>query len=239
MVVERNLMTRTIQRTLSVAILLLSAVGCGVAISDSRPLTFVAPLEGTWTQRTNSAVELRITIPGGQDLFAGDFDFTAEIVDTNTNDTTSYAGSATELTFELRDPDTDAIVLTGEMLLESAAALVLSDGDTYDKSFRPDLTSGVWQDVNHPTRFYHFESQDDVAETAGGCATDTEPNSDDIEGVLIAEFAGEDVPVFRVTDGGVLSIRSAGFFYGASAMRVKRVDGFLHLQRVDLVGACP
>jgi hypothetical protein len=232
-------MTRTLQRLLAATILLGGAVGCGIPISESAPLSFVAPLEGTWTLRTDSDVELRITIPGGQDLFASDFVFGAEIVDTATGATTSYDGSASGQTFELRDPDTAALVLTGEMVLESASTLSLSDGSVYDKEFDPDLTSGTWQDVNRPTRYYKFVTQDDMARTAAGCAADIDPNDDDIEGELTASFDGEDLLEFRVTDGGLLTIRSVGYFYGASAMRIRRVEGFLHLQRIDRNDACP
>ena len=228
-------MTGTIQRLCATAVLILGTVGCGISIEDSAPLTFVAPLEGTWTLNLDTDVELRITIPGGQDLFATDFTFSAEIEDAG--GTTEYDGTASGQTFELRDPDTGALVLSGEMLLESASTLLLSDGSIYGKTFDPDFTTGTWQDVNHPTRYYKFVSQD--ATTAAGCAVDTDPDQDEVEGTLTALFTGEDIDEFRVSDGGALTVRAPAFFYGASAMRIRRIEGFLHLQRVDRDEPCP
>ena len=40
-------------------------VGCGLSIEKSKPLTFVAPLQGVWTDSADADIELRITVTGG------------------------------------------------------------------------------------------------------------------------------------------------------------------------------
>jgi hypothetical protein len=37
----------------------------------------------------------------------------------------------------------------------------------------------------------------------------------------------------------LLSVKAPAFFVGHSAIRVKRIDGYIHLQRVDRVETCP
>ena len=83
-------------RIKTLAPLLLAAVtACGIPISESEPLVFVAPLEGEWTLETDANTTLTFTIPGGQPLYDGNFDFTAELVEPGMP-VQNFAGTATE-----------------------------------------------------------------------------------------------------------------------------------------------
>ena len=203
--------------------LLIGMTACGVSIENSKPLLFVAPLEGTWTLDTDPNTEFRVTIPGGQPLFGAQFDFTVDIVDAG--GTTTYDGSADEQTLTLRDPGTGATVLTGEFLENSMFGL--SDGRRFVKPFDVDLT-GVWQDVNQPGRYYVVEAQGYVATVVNG-------------GVVTVLYDHDDIESWRVydTDTGLLAVRAPGFFVGHSAIRIKRIDGYIHLQRANRTESCP
>jgi hypothetical protein len=38
---------------------------------------------------------------------------------------------------------------------------------------------------------------------------------------------------------GYLAVRAPAFFVGYSAIRIKRIDGYIHLQRIDSPNDCP
>ena len=58
--------------------------------------------------------------------------------------------------------------------------------------------------------------------------------------MTIATYTGDVIDLFRVTEpSGIVNVSAPGFFVGASSIRIKRVNGFIHLQRVDAIGACP
>ncbi|MHC4953447.1 MAG: hypothetical protein ACYTGZ_06125 [Planctomycetota bacterium] len=232
-------MTASHTRILATLFVAFAAVACGLPISESKPLTYVAPLEGTWINTSDPDVEFRFIIPGGQDLFAPQFSFTAEMEDVSGGAVTTYAGTADADTFELRDPGTGALLLTGQMVLDGTELFELSDGSIYSKPFVPNLLTGTWVDVNFPDREYRFESQDAV--TASGCAEVLEATKDDpdLDGNVNLEYDGEDITEFRVDKDDVIRVLAGGRFFGASAMRINRVGGFLHLQRVDKFSSCP
>jgi hypothetical protein len=163
-------------RRLPLFTILLVLPACGLSIEASEPLVFVAPLEGTWVLETDPSTELRVSVPGGQPRFAGQFDFAADLV--TPGGTTSYDGSADEELVTLRDPATGAILLDAVFL--DNTMIRLSDGRIFRKAFTQDLL-GVWQDVNYPTRFYIVEVQQPTAGTASGCAVDLEPRSTPVD----------------------------------------------------------
>ena len=210
---------------------------CGISIEASEPLVFVAPLEGTWELETNPATQFQVSIPGGQPRFTGQFDFSADLV--APGGTTSYDGSADEESFTLRDPGTGALLLDGRFL--DNTMLRLSDGRVFVKSFAPDFV-GVWEDVNHADRFYVLESQQGGAGIALGCAVfrDPERTSAEAEGPLDVTYRGDEIDVWRVEEAtALLAVRAPAVFVGHSAIRIKRIDGYIHLQRVDRVETCP
>jgi len=214
-------------------------VGCGLSIEKSKPLTFVAPLQGVWIDSADSDIELRVMVTGGNYPFNGQFSFAADIVDTDAGTTTSYVGSADGETFELRDPATGALLLSGSVTEEALTSLLLSDQRVFSKPFVPDFLSGTWQDVNFSDRRYHFDS-DNGSGTATGCALIPVGVEDDIGGVTIATYTGDAIDLFRVKNStGAVRISAPGFFVGASSIRIQRVNGFVHLQRVDQIGICP
>jgi len=223
-----------IRKLLAVAALC-SVPACGISISASEPLTYVAPLEGTWTSETDANVEFRMSVAGGQPLYETQFDFTAELDDGG--GTTSYDGTADGDAITLRDPGSGAVVLTGT--IEDNTMLRLEDGRTFTKPFEPELV-GVWQDVNYPERYYIVTAQSN--NLASGCAVSNSPDlrAQDAEGDLDIAFAGVDISLWRVIDdSGLLTVRAPAFFVGYSSIRVKRIDGYIHLQRVDEPVSCP
>ena len=147
-------MTHSPRTLLTLLLTSLLFVGCGLSIEKSKPLTFVAPLQGVWTDSADADVELRITVTGGNYPFNGQFGFAADIVDTGAGTTTSYVGSADGETFELRDPGTNAVLLTGLISELDLTSLLLSDLSVFNKPFVPDFLSGTWQDVNFVDRTY-------------------------------------------------------------------------------------
>lgn len=224
------------RRTILIATLV-ALPACGIPIDESAPLVFVAPLEGTWVLETDPATELQVSIPGGQPEFTAQFDFTADLV--TPGGTTSFDGSADEESITLRDPGTGAILLDGR--LPDNTILELSDGRIFRKAFVPALV-GVWEDVNYPTRFYVVESQQGAAGTAVGCAVDRDPerSSLDAQGALDVAYQGDLIDLWRVSeDAGLLAVRAPAIFVGYSAIRIKRIDGYIHLQRANKVEVCP
>ena len=232
-------MTQTPRTLLALMFGAFLTVGCGLSIERSKPLIFVAPLEGVWTDTTDSDVELRVAITGGGYPFNGQFSFTADIVDTGSGATTSYVGSADEETFELRDPMTNALLLSGSMTELDLTLLLLSDLRVFTKPFVPDFLSGTWQDVNVADREYHLDT-DNGNGVAQGCALIPVSLTDDVGGTLFVDYTGDTIDLFRVVEPtGLIRVSAPGFFVGASAMRIKRVNGFVHLQRVNRISACP
>ena len=212
---------------------------CGLSVERSEPLVNVAPLEGTWTLETDPNSEFRVSVPGGQPLFTAQFNFTVDIV--GFGGTTSFDGSADEETITLRDQGTGAVVLTGSVI--DNEFLQLSDGRMFTKAFTPEFV-GTWQDVNVPSRFYVLESQSSpTAGIADGCsiirASEGTVLKKNIEGTVEVDYDGDTIALWRITEDEILSLRAPGFFVGYSAIRIKRIEGFIHLQRVDRAEACP
>jgi hypothetical protein len=64
-------------------------------------------------------------------------------------------------------------------------------------------------------------------------------DEDEIDGTLRIVYLGDLIQTFEVqTEGGLLRVRSPGAFLGTSAIRIDRIEGFLHLQRRDVNGTC-
>ena len=229
-----------LRRTLSALIVFVTA--CGISIEASEPLAFVAQLEGTWTLETDANTEFRVTIPGGQPLYATQFDFAVDIV--SPSGTTTYDGTADERSITLRDPGSGALVLAGA--ISQNEFLRLTDGRVFTKPFEPSLP-GIWEDVNVPGRRYVVEIQqasEGLNEgNASGCArpaSNRVASTEEVEGALTINYRGDVIDLWRVEEGsGILAVRAPGYFVGHSAIRVKRIEGFIHLQRVDRVEACP
>jgi hypothetical protein len=210
---------------------------CGISIEASEALVVVAPLDGTWELETDPNTELVITVPGGQPRFTAQFDFTADIV--TPSGTTSYDGSADERSVTLRDPGTGAILLDATLM--DNTMLRLSDGRIFRKAFNADLI-GVWQDVNYPSRFYIVDAVLVPGRAVAGCAVDQDQKiaTRDAQGRLGVTYEGDTIGLWRVEETGtILAVSAPAYFVGFSAIRVKRIDGYIHLQRVDRAERCP
>ena len=217
--------------------LLFVLTACGLSIEASNPLLYVAQLEGTWTGEANPANEFRVIISGGQPKFVGTFDFTVDVV--TPGGTTTYDGSADEESITLRDQGSGAVVLTGELVENTY--LQLSDGRAFIKPFQPDF-QGVWQDVNVPDRFYVLGASPGASGIVTGCADAASSNAaeGELQGTVAVTYSGDEFDPWQVdSDVAILRVSAPGFFVGHSAIRVKRIDGYIHLQRVDRVETCP
>jgi hypothetical protein len=135
----------------------------------------------------------------------------------------------------------DVLTLSGcfSGRFENVNEVVDGDGRRLLLDVKPDLTSGVWLDVDNPTRRYVFESDDGTLatgceKTVGGTAPARASitRSDVLNGVLTS------VNWVEIDRGGAAAERWSAEMVGVSGLRLQREGETRSLVRRDLDDDC-